>query len=239
MTKNNRDIKMNPPYVAFSTLKRFIETLHKTAVPGRIDRSVLPKMSGVTQSQLTSALKFLGLVGPDGTTKADLHALVKSYGTEQWAEQLGDIVSMSYVSIVGDLDLDSGTAKELSDAFRSRGRVEGQLLMKAIRFYLKALAESQLEVSLHFKPPSLHASAIAKNKTKKPKDKSSKATDDYTTKPHSRDESLAKGMTLHPIGGGRHIGLESDLTSEDVDIIESMIPAFRKMAERIKKGGAS
>lgn len=239
MAKNTDDGKMNPPYVAFSTFKRLIETLSKTAVPGRIDRSVLPKMSGVTQSQLTSAFKFLHLIGPDGTTKQPLHDLVKAYGSEQWAAALGETISGAYVQIVDGLNLDSGTANELRDIFRRRGKVDGQLLMKAVRFYLKAMAEANMEISPHFKAPSLPTTNKKKKKKSKPSGQWNAPTSDDTLDPADEDDfTPLEGTIRFPIGKKRFMHLPIDLTDDDCDAIEAAMPLLRTIA-KLPKGGAS
>src|SRR5689334_19894702 len=107
-----------PPYVAFPTLTGFIETLSKTALPGQIDRSVMPKMSGVTQSHLLSALRFLKLVNEEGHVSPTLRKLVKAYGTEAWKEEFADVVTTAYLNITEGLDLDAGTQKQLFDTFK-------------------------------------------------------------------------------------------------------------------------
>lgn len=241
MAKNNDDGKTTPPYVAFSTFKRLIETLSKTAVPGRIDRSVLPKMSGVTQSQLTTALKFLQLIGPDGTTKEPLHDLVKAYGSEEWSALLSDIVCDAYLQIVDGLNLDSGTANELRDAFRGRGKVDGQLLMKAVRFYLKAMAEANMEISPHFKAPSLPTTNKKKKKKPKPSGQWNSPTNDYTPDPDSEDSEISKHLSYMlqlPIGKDRIAYLPFDLDDADCDAIEAAMPLLRTIA-KMPKGGAT
>lgn len=237
MAKNNDDGKMNPPYVAFSTFKRLIETLSKTAVPGRIDRSVLPKMSGVTQSQLTSALKFLQLIGPDGTTYQSLHDLVQAYGNEHWSVELGETISGAYVQIVDGLDLDSGTANELRDAFKGRGKVDGQLLMKAVRFYLKAMAEANLEISPHFKAPSLPTTNKKKKKKTKPNGQLDTPANEYTPDPDDEDDFTPLGGTIRfPIYfRGKPTGaiiVPADLAVTDCSSISAMLTPIKAYAEQ-------
>lgn len=237
MAKNNDDSKMNPPYVAFGTFKRFIETLSKTAVPGRIDRSVLPKMSGVTQSQLTSALKFLHLVGPTGATRQPLHDLVKAYGSEEWADTLGTVISDAYMLIVKGLNLDSGTANELRDAFKGRGKVDGQLLMKAVRFYLKAMAEANLEISPHFKAPSLPTTTKKKKKKTKPNGQWKSPTNDYTPDPDDEDDfTPLEGTIRFPIYfRGKPTGaiiVPADLAVTDCSSISAMLTPIKAYAEQ-------
>lgn len=239
MAKNTDDSKMNPPYVAFGTFKRFVESLKETAVPSRIDRSVLPKMSGVTQSQLTSALKFLGMISSDGVTNQSLHDIVKAYGSDQWADALGKIINEAYYLIVEDLDIASGTANDLRNDFRKRGNIEGQLLVKSIRFYLKAMEEAKWEISPHFKAPSLPAVNKFKRKKKRQaglsKPTASDSADDQSITDSEIREQMS-GMIRLPVGKNRTVFLPSDLDDADCDAIEASMPLLRTIA-KLSKGG--
>ncbi len=50
-----------PPYVAYKTLSNFLDRF-KQGLPGRIDRGLMGSMSGAAQSQVTTALRFLGMI---------------------------------------------------------------------------------------------------------------------------------------------------------------------------------
>jgi hypothetical protein len=145
-----KDRGISPPYVPFDTLKGFIETLSKTAVPPRVDRSIMPTLSGGAQNQLISALKFLKLIGSSGEVSEPLRSLVKTFGTDQWRTELSDVISAAYGDITNGLDLDTASSKQLVDHFRDRGKVDGQMLDKSVRFYIKALKESEVTYSPHF-----------------------------------------------------------------------------------------
>src|SRR5262245_51299380 len=58
--------RVTPPYLAYRTLKNFLDALKK-GIPGRIDRSVLSNLSGGAQSMLIGALRFFALIEADGT----------------------------------------------------------------------------------------------------------------------------------------------------------------------------
>lgn len=66
-----------PPYLPHKTFKSFMDTMEVTP-PSRIDRSVMPTLSGTLQSWLIAALKYLKLVKEDGTTEERLVNLVSS-----------------------------------------------------------------------------------------------------------------------------------------------------------------
>jgi hypothetical protein len=226
--------KSSPPIISYKTFTNFLKSLSTTAVPASIDRSIMAKMSGITQNQTLSALRFLRCIGPNGVVQHPLHNLVKAFGTESWSSVLTDVISDAYVEIVDGLDLDNGTASQLAFAFKKRGGVDGQMLSKAVRFYLKAMTDAGLTYSPHFKAPP----APRKPKSTRAKVKGSEDGNEIIDDQPEDNTPIARGMTLVPIGGGRNIAVEKDLTDDDVDVIETLIPALRAMAKRHTKGGA-
>src|SRR5206468_344350 len=134
-------------------------------------RSIMPKMSGGAQNQLMSALKFLNLIGPGGEATERLRSLVKAIGTATWKEAIADMVSFAYSSVVGGLDIDTASSKQLNDRFRERGNVDGQMLAKSVRFYIKALREAGLNFSPHFKVRQAGAGRRASNSSRPAKQK--------------------------------------------------------------------
>jgi hypothetical protein len=151
-------------YIPFKTFGAFIDKLHGTAVPPNIDSSVLRHMSGSMRSQLMSALRFLGLIDANGNTTESLRALVKAYKTDKWRDVLQHILYEAYDEVVGNVDLDTGTGANLDEAFRSRGSVDGQMLDKAVRFYLAALREVGQAFSPHFASRKVKKAAARKPK---------------------------------------------------------------------------
>ena len=66
-----------PPYISFSGFTSFIARLKGSAIPSRIDRSLLSNMSGDAQAQLRSGLRFLRLaVGDDHIPTESLRRLL-------------------------------------------------------------------------------------------------------------------------------------------------------------------
>lgn len=62
MTEEDKKKKL-PPYLPYRTLRSFLDNM-KVALPNRIDRSLMPTMSGAMQSQLIGALEYLRLIDP-------------------------------------------------------------------------------------------------------------------------------------------------------------------------------
>ncbi|TWT58230.1 hypothetical protein KOR42_16010 [Thalassoglobus neptunius] len=160
-------VGLKPPYCSFSTLKTFVENLRETAVPKQIDRSIMPKMSGVTQGQLLSALQFLGLTDSDGTTKDRLQELVDSQSADAWKAKIKEVINDSYGSVVGDLEISSASGKQLRDRFKNNSGIDGQILAKSLRFYISALSEAGVDYSPHFKDATKGLASGRSRSTKK------------------------------------------------------------------------
>ena len=160
------------PYIPFKTFVTFIQKLHETNAPSVIDRSVFPTMSGSVRSQLMSTLRFTGLIDSQGTVQSNLLTIVNSYNTEAWTETISKFVFDAYADIIGDVNLDNGTAAQLREAFRERGSVDKQVLDKAVRFYLAALDASGVTYSPHFKVRQQRTGRPRKSKSTKKKGKS-------------------------------------------------------------------
>jgi hypothetical protein len=143
-----------PPYLPFRTFTGFLDELKETAVPQRIDNSVMNKLSGSLKTQMRSALKFMGLTDDAGTVLAPMRTLVAARSTPEWKTAWSDVFFDAYHGLVGDLDLDTGTLQQLKDRFKQHG-VEGSVLIKAVRFYLGAMEDSGSKFSPHFKARGL------------------------------------------------------------------------------------
>ncbi len=63
-------------YVPFRTFLTALETLESGGVPKQIDRSIWRSFSGLVQSQILGAFRFLGLVEGDAPT-LELRKLVE------------------------------------------------------------------------------------------------------------------------------------------------------------------
>src|ERR1700691_4993636 len=74
--------KLVPPYAPYRSFRNYLESL-KQGIPSQIDRSVMRNMSGALQSQLSAALKYLGLVNAVGQPTDRLSRIVHSEGVER------------------------------------------------------------------------------------------------------------------------------------------------------------
>ena len=138
--------KQAPPYISYKTFRGFLESLRVNGIPGRIDRSVMPSMSGAAQSSLVSALKFLGLMSPDTVPTDLLKSLVKS-SAEERKKILHQLITTSYSFLSdGHFDLKTATARQLEEAFNNAG-ASGETGKKCISFFLGVAREAGLPLS--------------------------------------------------------------------------------------------
>lgn len=234
MSKNSSEIKVLAPYLPFQTLTSFIDKLHSTTVPPIIDTSLLPSMSGSVRSQLMSALRFLGLIDADGRVTEALRNVVKAYKTDTWKDAIRQTIADSYTDIIGDVALDSGTSSQLSDAFRKRGNVDGQMLEKAVRFYLAGLRESETTFSPHFitkKPRGTAAAGSNKKKTNLKKKGESNANNGVDTQNENEFElpesdKYAKFRIPIPEKSDAVLWLPRDIDSQDWEMVKVMLDAY-------------
>ncbi len=162
MAADNDNGTKKPAYVSWNAFYSFLGKLKETAIPPDMDSSVMKGLSGPVRSQLRTTFRWLGLVTESDSTTDVMEALVGAHGTPQWKDTLGEVIGDAYADLVGDLNLTSGTGKQLSARFREYN-VTGETLSKAVRFYLHALKSAGLAYSPHFTPPSVPRKPRAKN----------------------------------------------------------------------------
>ncbi len=139
-----REVVVTPPYVSFSTFKTLLEWLSEEGVPLRFDRSFWQaKFSGSNGTQLTAALRFLGLLSGD-RPMSDLESLVQA-DIEERRFVLAVLLKDSYKAISFE-ELSRGTPNMLRDWFRAYP-IDGHTLRKAISFFVNAAREAQLPMS--------------------------------------------------------------------------------------------
>jgi len=227
MSEKVNEIQKTPPYAPWKTFLNFIERLKTTAVPPRIDTSMMASMSGATRSQLMSCLKFLGLIDGGGNVSESLRRLVKAYGTESWKETLSEVIFEAYGEIMTEIDLDSATSAQLDERFRTAAGLEGQMLEKAVRFYLAALDESGTTYSPHFKVRKF--SGDSARKKARPRS-STKTTDPSGETPDEVNTASLPGTAKFsfPIPGKSMatIIVPRELEEEDWDMVDAMVRAY-------------
>ena len=89
-----------PPYVAYKTLSNFLDRF-KQGLPGRIDRGLMGSMSGAAQSQVTTALRFLGMISENNIPNHVMKRYVSGEEAERKAA-LREMLEKSYPFIFRD-----------------------------------------------------------------------------------------------------------------------------------------
>src|SRR5262245_47399074 len=117
--------KPTPAYLPYETFRSFIDTLHTTALPTVIDKSLMRNMSGGVQSHLMVALRFLGLIEDKGKVLPALERLHATFGSPEWPAELEKVFTSAYSSIIGTLPVAKATEKQLYDHFRENTAVDG------------------------------------------------------------------------------------------------------------------
>ncbi len=180
MADEKKGATVSPPYLGFGTFKNYIGDLAATTIPPRIDKSMMKGKSGGTQAALLVAFSFLGLTGEKGVATQALRDLVEAHGTERWPAALKKLLDEHYGPILKGVPLDRGTAGQLDDAFEKHTDFTKSTRAKAISFYLRAGKEAQIELSPHFRAPS-----VPKRKRKK-----KEPAKDATSAPDAADDGV-------------------------------------------------
>lgn len=135
-----------PPYVAYKTLSNFLDRF-KQGLPGRIDRGLMGSMSGAAQSQVTTALKYLGMISENHIP----NPIMKRYVSGEEADRkaaLREMLEKSYPFIFnGDFDVSTATAHMLRDAFATNTAATGETVSRCIAFFKDAARDADFEVS--------------------------------------------------------------------------------------------
>lgn len=124
-----------PPYIPFQTFVTFLKELQTNGLPPQIDKSVMSKLSGGTQSQLKVALRSMGLM-KDNKPTPDLAALVNSVDTPEFEPLLRVLLERTYPYVFA-LNLMEATPTMFADAFKVTGAKE-DVLRKCRTFFLHA-----------------------------------------------------------------------------------------------------
>jgi len=125
--------KTPAPYLPFRTFQSAIESLEH-GIPKKLDRTMWPSQSGLVQSQILMAFRFLGLVDQEDHPMDVLHAFVSVKETRP--DTLQGLLIASYPDLV-EHDLTKMTPKMIDDEME-RYHVSGETKRKAVTFFLRA-----------------------------------------------------------------------------------------------------
>ena len=139
---------LSPPYVSPKTLFGFTDRF-KQVLPPYIDRTTMNGYSGAVMSQLSVAMKYLGLIGNNGDTTDLMRSLVTSEGEER-AVVVKGMLYEAYPFLRDGFDLGTATSGMLDQRFRDLG-VSGDTLRKCASFLITVARDAGLPVSPHLK----------------------------------------------------------------------------------------
>ncbi len=152
--------KYTLPYIPFTTFLNFVDRLKSTAIPSKIDNTVMPNLAGGVRGQVRSALRFLGLTDSEDHVTTAFRDLVQAHGTESWATTLRSVIETAYQPIIGELDLTEATPGQVQSKIKTAG-VTGQMADKTIRFMLAGFENAGRVLSPHL----ANRTAVTSSKT--------------------------------------------------------------------------
>jgi antitoxin component of MazEF toxin-antitoxin module len=123
------------PYLPFLTFLSALTALEQ-GVPKKLDRTIWPNQSGLVQSQILMAFRFLRLVDDEDRPTDLLHELVVEKEQNR-APIISKIVGKAYADILAH-DLTKMTPKMVEDEM-DRYNVSGDTKRKAVTFFLRAV----------------------------------------------------------------------------------------------------
>jgi hypothetical protein len=224
------------PYGTYGRLKGTVDRFAESTVPTSLNQHVLDDLSGYDFSALTTALRFLGLINEDRTVRQEFRDLVEARkkGEGDYKAALLDIISSSYQPVIGKVDVVNGTLPELEKAFKDAGIPQGQMVTKAVRFYVKALEDCGVKVSDYItKPKPRTAKGKSAKGGKKSKDTKERETDTGDPPPpRGRDDlsdPIPNDYERLPIPGieGAFIQYPKNLNDTGVMMFEAMVSVLR------------
>lgn len=230
--KNNEDRQPLPPYIPFKTFKGFIGKLSETTTPDRVDFSLLRTYSGSVARQIIAALKFLKLIGENGTSTDALKQLVEAFGTDQWQAWLGNMIRNAYYPVITDLNLSNATPQMLEEKFRAWG-AEGEVLAKCVNFYVAAMLDANEILSPHIINRPRARGERGRGRPRKARQER------FSEEEESTDAQAHAGTVrfAFPIPNKlpATIYLPADLTTEDWEMVDSMIRAYIQRSQKERK----
>lgn len=243
-----QEAKQTPPYVTYSTFKRFINQLAGSLVPDQIDDHALSKFSGSEKAALLPALKFLDVMDDSKAPTKRLRELVEASRGERWQATLSTLLADRYKGITDGIDMERGTGTQLDKAFREL-EISSSVWPKCARFYLQAVEDTGVTISPYIKTKRRN-SPKKRTATKKVSPKASDGAVEGGELPKTTplrmrvadDEEAPEGFERLPIPGvkGGFIQYPEDLTSAGCTMFETMVSTLRKLVEvKREEGGPS
>lgn len=170
-----------PPYIPFPTFETLLKQLKQDGLPPQIDKSVLAKFAGGTQSQLKVALRAMGLM-EDNRPTDDLALLVEALDTPDFEPLLKSLLERTYPYVFA-LDLMTATPTMFAEAFKATGAKE-DVSRKCRTFFLHAAKRAGVPLGNRILSGSVPRSSNgAKRRPRKAKEQDEQGAQTPTTTP--------------------------------------------------------
>ena len=230
-----------PPYMTYPSLKTTIEEFAESTTPTKLNRHVLSKLSGAGYFELVSGFRYLGLIEKNSKVRGSLNRLVQArrQSENNYKEELLKLLQEVYEPIVEGVDIKKGTLPELEKCFKNVGVPQGQMLTRAVRFYVKALQDCGFEVSPHITKPRRRTQtkrngSESKYPPKGRKAKSQKGKEGPLPPPREDKNGPPAGLDRLPILGkdNAYIQYPSALTNQDYAVIKAAVSYLEALVKK-------
>lgn len=223
------ELKTVAPYVSYKTFRNFLDGIGET-MPTRVDRSLMSTMSGATQGQLISALRYLDLSTKNDLPTDRLRELHKAKGPEHKALFRKMIVD-GYPFLCGSgFDLKATTIQHLEEQFRNETGASGATVDRCINFFKAAAKDAGLELSPHLAKSRPRRSKSTNGTARKTKPKTPSVDAGAAPVP-SRRPSNSKTVRLRSGAGEITLSYDVDLFEMDSADQQFALGLIAKMKE--------
>jgi hypothetical protein len=169
--------KAAPPYVAYKTLKNFLERF-KQGLPSRIDRGLMGSMSGAAQSQVTTAMRYLGMISENGIPTPYLREYVSGQEEERKAALFKMLMGAYPFLFDTDHDVNgsafhisTATSQLLRETMEANTSATGETLGRCIAFVKEAAQDAGFKVSPYITQKKSRSTAGKKRASQKREEK--------------------------------------------------------------------
>jgi hypothetical protein len=138
--------KALPPYVPFKTFQAAIQNLRVHGLPNVIDRTTFDSRSGLEQTQILGAFRFLELIDDQQNTQQSLRSLVQFPANSDLEKRMIAEILEAHFPSVFKLGLANTTPGALEATMGGYG-VSGTTRDRAVRFFIKAAQHAGIKLS--------------------------------------------------------------------------------------------
>lgn len=222
-----------PPYVPFTTFRKFLDGLADSGLPSTIDKSLMPTLSGGMQSTLLISLKSTGLIEESGKPTARLERYVLADGEDRKVVLREMLESGFPYFFSGNVDLKRMTPAQFDKTIRDESGVSNSTLDKSASFFLGAIKELGIEISPHLEK---RKNAFKRSTKPKAEPKTNRATDEEKSDGAIVDSSPPPQIT-EKLLEYRLVDLMGEAANEP-DVMQAIISVvtWLKTREAKKKG---